>query len=91
MVKGISRRVVVVKAPVGSIFDEAIFIIKDGISSEVDSEAVLREACFAADEYVKLNCNQKRKSFKMTPVFLIIVLAILALIVVLSTNNYILN
>lgn len=62
MVKGISRRVVVVKAPVGSIFDEAIFIMRDddASSSEVDAEKILREACAAADEYVKTNCRDKK-------------------------------
>lgn len=60
MVKGISRRVVVVKAPVGSIFDEAIFIMRDDLSTDVDSEELLREACSAADEYVKRNCDRKK-------------------------------
>ena len=63
MVKGISRRVVVVKAPVGSIFDEAIFIMRDDTVSapDVDAQKILREACAAADEYVRTNCRQKRK------------------------------
>ena len=62
MVKGISRRVVVVKAPIGSIFDEAIFIMRDDAVSapDVDSEKILREACAAADEYVRTHCRQKR-------------------------------
>ncbi len=62
MVKGISRRVVVVKAPIGSIFDEAIFIMRDDSqASDIDAEKILREACSAADEYVRANCRQKRK------------------------------
>ena len=68
MVKGISRRVVVVKAPVGSIFDEAIFIMRDDVpsSSEVDAEKILREACSAADEYVKANCKPRKSFFRKT-------------------------
>ena len=63
MVKGISRRVVVVKAPIGSIFDEAIFIMRDDIVSapDMDSEKILHEACAVADEYVRTHCKQKRK------------------------------
>ncbi len=63
MVKGISRRVVVVKAPVGSIFDEAIFIMRDDVpsSADVDAEKILREACAAANEYVRTNCRAKSK------------------------------
>ncbi len=67
MVKGISRRVVVVKAPIGSIFDEAIFIMKDDTLSEnsVDAEKILREACSVADEYVKQNCGKRRANKKV--------------------------
>lgn len=81
MVKGISRRVVVVKAPVGSIFDEAIFIIRDDVpsSSEVDAEKILREACAAADEYVRANCRPKAR-FMRKGIFL----AILAVCSLLS-------
>ena len=92
MVKGISRRVVVVKAPVGSIFDEAIFIMRDDLSTDIDSEKLLREACSVADEYVRTNCNQKRRFFKRKPFFfLVFFLLILSLIVVLSINNCFLN
>ncbi len=61
MVKGISRRVVVVKAPLGSIFDEAIFIMRDDSqASDIDAEKILREACSAADEYVRANCREQK-------------------------------
>ena len=72
MVKGISKRVVVVKAPVGSIFDEAIFIMRDDLSSNVDSEKILREACCAVDEYVKQNCAPKKAAFKKMSLFLML-------------------
>ncbi len=77
MVKGISRRVVVVKAPIGSIFDEAIFIMRDDLSTDVDSEELLREACSAADEYVKKNCG-KRKPGKSLFFFSLIAILLLS-------------
>ena len=58
MVKGISKRVIVVKSPVSNMFDEAIFILNEGmLSSSVDSENLLREACAVADEYVRRHCK----------------------------------
>ncbi len=52
MVKGVSKRVIVVKFCQASIFDEAVFVIKEdalGIRNETD---VLKEAQRAADEYI---------------------------------------
>ncbi len=48
-------------------FDEAIFILNEGmLSSSVDSENLLREACAVADEYVRRHCKnpprRKRKN-----------------------------
>ncbi|MBR5543806.1 MAG: hypothetical protein IKU65_06910 [Oscillospiraceae bacterium] len=57
MVKGISKRVIVVKTPVDSIFDEAIFILNENSASAIDSEKIIREACLIADDYVKKNCS----------------------------------
>lgn len=42
MVKGIQRQVVVVNSPDQNLFEQAIFILKDG--AEVTDEALLREA-----------------------------------------------
>lgn len=46
MVKGVNRRVIVVKSPDPRYFEEAIFIVRDDILKErgADSAAVLREA-----------------------------------------------
>lgn len=43
MVKGTSRQVIVVHAPEEKLFDQAIFILRDGAASVTD-EALLREA-----------------------------------------------
>lgn len=43
MVKGISRQVIVVESPDPKLFDQAIFILKDGMEGITD-EALLKEA-----------------------------------------------
>ena len=43
MVKGTSRQVIVVHAPEEKLFDQAIFLLRDG-AGEVSDEALLREA-----------------------------------------------
>lgn len=45
MVKGISRQVIVVHAPDPKLFEQAIFILKDGaVGDGVTDEALLKEA-----------------------------------------------
>ena len=46
MVKGTSRQVIVVHAPEEKLFDQAIFILKDGAVGEegISDEALLKEA-----------------------------------------------
>lgn len=45
MVKGTSRQVIVVHSPDQKLFDQAIFILKDGAVGEgITDEALLREA-----------------------------------------------
>lgn len=43
MVKGISRQVIVVESPDQKLFEQAIYILKDG-QKELSDEALLREA-----------------------------------------------
>ena len=53
MVKGINKQVIVVKAPDPRLFEEAIFILREGALSEGASpEQVLKEAQQAAKSYV---------------------------------------
>lgn len=49
MVKGISRRVVVVRPPDSKIFEEAFFIVREQPESTRD---ILREACTVAERYL---------------------------------------
>ena len=43
MVKGISRQVIVVQSPDPELFEQAIFIVRDG-QKEITEEALLKEA-----------------------------------------------
>ncbi len=83
MVKGISKRVIVVKAPISSIFDEAIFILReDSPSSDMDAEKILKEACAAADEYVRSNCMEKKRvDLKKLSLFLLFSLFFVAAVI----------
>lgn len=54
MVKGITRRVIVVKAPDPRYFEEAIFIVKEDVSvTGVDAAEVLKDAEAVAARFVK--------------------------------------
>lgn len=54
MVKGVSRRVIVVKAPDEKIFEQAIFIIREDFAAErgYNEKEILRQAKRAANEYL---------------------------------------
>lgn len=62
MVKGISKRVVLVKSPPNTLFDEAIFILKeDALESDgVDADRIIEEACGVANNYVHKHCARTR-------------------------------
>ena len=61
MVKGISRRVVVVKTPDTRFFEQAIFMLKEDALSQkgVSQERLLEEACRVADGYVRSARGQR--------------------------------
>lgn len=62
MVKGISRRVVMVKSPDPEIFDEAIFIVREGAlrSPGVTGEKLVSEALSVAEAYAR-GAGKKRE------------------------------
>ena len=68
MVKGVARRVIVVKTPDRRLFEQAIFIVKeDAFSKEgVTAEQVLAEAQRVADGYVRRTTGL-RKSLSRIP------------------------
>ena len=56
MVKGISRQVIVVRSPDPKLFDQAIFILKDGaVSQGITDEELLRQAGAAVRPESKKN------------------------------------
>lgn len=62
MVKGVARRVIVVKSPDPRLFEQAIFIMKEEAFCQegVSAEQVLREARQVASGYVKRNSPLSR-------------------------------
>lgn len=63
MVKGISRRVVLVRSPDPDIFDEAIFIVREEARkrSGVTCEQLLSEARSVAENFVKDKVSPSRR------------------------------
>ncbi|MDR3208002.1 MAG: translation initiation factor 2 [Oscillospiraceae bacterium] len=72
MVKGISKRVVVVRFPETRVFEQAIFFVREDAAARpgVSAEQVLREACRAAEGYVHKNPGQRRLARMMAAVYL---------------------
>lgn len=61
MVKGVSRRVIIVKAPDPRLFEQAIFIVKEDAAAEgVTAEQVVAEAQRVADGYVRRNSSPSK-------------------------------
>lgn len=64
MIKGLSRRVIIVNSPDPQLFEKAIFIINDGVFLKKNAcqEDILKEAQKIADDYVKKNVLKKKFS-----------------------------
>ena len=62
MVKGVSRQVVVVRSLDTKLFEQAIFLIRDGAVSRqgVTEEEILRQANAAADHYLQTQLEKPR-------------------------------
>lgn len=69
MVKGISRRVIVVKSPDPKVFEEAIFIIREDFLSQpgVSPERVMKEAQEVADGYMKSISSRSKRFINRLP------------------------
>lgn len=64
MIKGMSRRVIMVQSPDPELFENAIFILRDGVfAKETEPEDILRQAQQIADEYVRTNLEKKKRRF----------------------------
>lgn len=60
MVKGVSRRVVVVHPEGSGLFEQAIFLVRDQTAARSD---IVREACRITDRYLAVRTVPHRRSF----------------------------
>ena len=67
MVKGISRRVVVVDSPDPNIFEQAIFIIRNDSADGVSSQQLVEQAVRIAKSYARTH-TAPRRCLRFTPV-----------------------
>lgn len=69
MVKGVSRRVIVVKSPDPKLFEQAIFFVREDViqGDGVTAEKVLAEARQAAKHYVQRNSRWGKEFCKIPP------------------------
>lgn len=60
LIKGVSRRVIVVRSPDRRFFEEAIFIVREGAmsASGVTADQVVEEARRVADDFVRKSRNK---------------------------------
>lgn len=62
MIKGMSRRVIMVESPDPELFENAIFIMKnDAFTKGAEPEDILRQARQIADDYVRANIEKKKR------------------------------
>jgi hypothetical protein len=71
VVKGVCRRVIVIKSPELHLFDEAIFIVKEEAlrAGGVTGEEIIRQAQQVADNYVRFHIKKSWLSKLPAPVF----------------------
>lgn len=63
MIRGISRRIILVDSPDPKLFENAIFILRNEAFDKGNAaEDVLRQAQNIADEYMKLNIEKKHRA-----------------------------
>lgn len=60
MVKGVTRRVVVVRCPETGYFDQAIFLVREGAVQDMTPDQVLKEATQVADRYIRKNVEKRQ-------------------------------
>lgn len=60
MVKGLAKRVVVVKSPDKRLFEEAIFILKEDASAGVSAQDVVSQAQRIAAKYMGASSRMQR-------------------------------
>jgi len=73
MVKGVTRRVIVIKSPDRRLFDEAIFIVREDALNDpgVKPGDIIKEAQTVADNYIRDNLRPGRLRKLPAPVFML--------------------
>ena len=73
MVKGITRRVIVIKTPDPKIFEEAIFIVREDVTASggVTGDEIVRQAQKVANDYIKNHARSRWKIRFPAPVLLL--------------------
>ena len=86
MVKGVSRRVIVIKSANLHLFDEAIFIVKEDALRDggVTGDEIIKQAQEVADNYVRLHLHRRWLSKIPSPAFAALGAAFTALIWLLT-------
>ena len=71
MVKGTSRRVIVVDSPDTDLFEQAIFIVRNDVLSDrgVTAQMLVDEACRVARSCARTHMPQRRLFRRNTPLF----------------------
>ena len=87
MVKGVSRRVVVIESPEPKIFEQAIFIVRnDAILGGVSEREIVDEAREVVRDYVGRETKSPRRARLRSPLFAaFLCAAAIALVWLLST------
>lgn len=88
MVKGINKRVVVIRPSNSEIFEEAIFIVRGEALNEkgYTADDLIREACRAADAYMKNGTSKQRRLSKLPPpVFMLAGAAMTAIVWIITS------
>jgi hypothetical protein len=86
VVKGVSRRVIVIKSPDRHLFEEAIFIVKEEAlrGGGVTGDEIIKQAQEVADKYVRCHLKKGLLSRLPAPAFAAFGAAFTALIWFLS-------
>ena len=86
MVKGLSRRVVVIKSPDPMVFEEAIFIVKDIPPGKgITQDKIVKEAQNVANQYINSNVRKNIWSKLPPQAFALIGAAVTGAVWLIST------
>ena len=67
VIKGTSKRIVVVKSPDPKVFEEAIFIVKEDFLRQGGHLSALKEAQKVADDYIRSAASRAKTPFLRIP------------------------